>query len=92
MVVPNQQNYPWYHQKFRRVPTIDQCNTDDPVCIFEAECQYQRDRQVETEILSILRGRFEDCVMYETPDHKEKCKPLLDAYEEASTEWFIKCR
>lgn len=44
IVVPNQQSYPWYHQKFRRVPTIDECYTDDVVCYFEANCQYKRDR------------------------------------------------
>lgn len=46
---------------------------------------------VENEILSILRNRFEDCVMYEAPDHLTKCKPLLEQYEEATTNWFIKC-
>lgn len=49
-------------------------------------------RQVDEEIVSILRNRFEHCVIYETPDHVEKCKPLLDTYEEASTNFFIKCK
>lgn len=44
VVEPNQQQYPWYHRRFRRVPTIDQCYTDDPVCYFEADMQYRRDR------------------------------------------------
>ncbi|KAK5640694.1 hypothetical protein RI129_009241 [Pyrocoelia pectoralis] len=90
IVAPNQKTYPWYHQKFRRVPTIDQCYTDDPICVFEADMQYRRDRQVDSEILSILRQRFEDCVLYETPDHMEKCKHLLQQYEEGSTDWFTK--
>ncbi|XP_018323898.1 NADH dehydrogenase [ubiquinone] 1 beta subcomplex subunit 10 [Agrilus planipennis] len=90
IVVPNQQKYPWYHQKFRRVPTIDECYTDDPICYFEADAQYRRDRKVDSEILSILRRRFEDCVLYEAPDDAEKCKPLLDTLNEATTNWFIK--
>ncbi|XP_060522341.1 NADH dehydrogenase [ubiquinone] 1 beta subcomplex subunit 10 [Cylas formicarius] len=90
VVVPNQQQYPWYHQKFRRVPTIDECYTDDVVCIFEANEQYRRDRKVDTEILSILRSRFEDCVIYEAPDHIEKCTGLLKQYEEAAANWFTK--
>ncbi|KAJ8946855.1 hypothetical protein NQ318_006765 [Aromia moschata] len=90
IVVPNQQNYPWYHQKLRRVPTIDECYTDDVVCQHEANVQYKRDKQVDTEILSILRDRFEDCTMYEAPDHLERCGPLLKKYEEAATNWFIK--
>lgn len=56
----------------------------------EANLQYRRDRQVDEQVLSILRQRFEHCVIYEGPDHMKKCKPLLDIYEEASTNWFIK--
>ncbi|CAH1116046.1 unnamed protein product [Phaedon cochleariae] len=90
IVEPNQKNYPWYHQKFRRVPTIDQCYTDDVVCIHEANVQYKRDKLVDNEILSILRQRFEDCTMYEAPDHLEKCTPLMRQYEEAAGNWFAK--
>lgn len=49
------------------------------------------DRMVENEILNILRQRFEDCVLYESPDHNTKCKGLLDQYNEASANWFTKC-
>ncbi|KAL5280630.1 NDUFB10 family protein [Megaselia abdita] len=90
IVEPNQQKSVWYHQKFRRVPTIDQCYTDDAVCKFEAEQQFRRDRMVDNEILSILRLRFEDCMMYEAPDHMKKCTPLMDVYKKAEENWFIK--
>ncbi|XP_037051639.1 NADH dehydrogenase [ubiquinone] 1 beta subcomplex subunit 10 [Bradysia coprophila] len=90
VVEPNQQDYPWYHQEYRRVPTIDQCYTDDPVCNFEAQQQFRRDKMVENEILSILRQRFEDCVLYEAPDHMAKCRGVLDTYEKAAENWFTK--
>uniref|UniRef100_A0A481SX02 NADH dehydrogenase [ubiquinone] 1 beta subcomplex subunit 10 n=1 Tax=Orthoderella ornata TaxID=444751 RepID=A0A481SX02_9NEOP len=90
VVEPNRTPYPWYHQKFRRVPTIDECYTDDPVCYYEAQLQFKRDKLVDNEILNILRMRFEDCVMYEAPDHVRKCRPLLEEYEKASENWFIK--
>ncbi|XP_055711259.1 NADH dehydrogenase [ubiquinone] 1 beta subcomplex subunit 10 [Phlebotomus papatasi] len=90
IVKPNQKNYSWYHQKFRRVPTIDQCYTDDVVCQFEADQQFKRDRLVDSEILNILRQRFEDCVHYESPDHKTKCVDILETYNKASEDWFIK--
>lgn len=90
VVVPNQQHYPWYHQKFRRVPTIDECYTDDVVCRFEADQQFRRDKMVDNEILSITRQRFEDCVLYEAPDHIQKCRPLLDIYDKAAENWFTK--
>lgn len=44
IVVPNQKKYPWYHQKFRRIPTIDECGELDIVCIVEAEHQFKRDK------------------------------------------------
>lgn len=44
IVEPNRQHYPWYHQKYRRVPTIDECYSDDYVCAFESDQQYYRDR------------------------------------------------
>lgn len=91
IVEPNQQKYPWYHQNFRRVPTVDQCYTDDVTCRFEADQQFRRDRMVDNEIVAILRQRFEDCILYETPDHMAKCTPLMKVYEKASENWFTKC-
>jgi NADH dehydrogenase (ubiquinone) 1 beta subcomplex subunit 10 len=44
IVVPNQKDYAWYHQRYRRVPTIDECYTDDPVCQHEAQLQFKRDK------------------------------------------------
>ncbi|XP_022900349.2 NADH dehydrogenase [ubiquinone] 1 beta subcomplex subunit 10 [Onthophagus taurus] len=90
IVEPNQKQYPWYHEKMRRVPTVDECYTDDVACYFEANCQYKRDRLVDTEIINILRQRFEECNMYEQPDHIERCAPIRKDYEEASTNWFTK--
>lgn len=52
--------------------------------------QYKRDREVDSEILSILRYRMDDCVREEYPDF-EKCFPLKYAYEEAAAAWFTKC-
>lgn len=46
---------------------------------------------VDTNILSILRERFEYCMMYEGPDNGEKCTPLWREYEEATANWFTKC-
>lgn len=73
------------------MPTIDQCHTDDPCCIFEADQQFKRDKKIDNEILGILRHRFEDCVLYEGPDHKEKCKDILETYKLAEENWFSKC-
>lgn len=44
VVEPNRPTYYWYHKTHRRVPTIDECYTDDAVCFAEAQFQYKRDR------------------------------------------------
>ena len=47
---------------------------------------------VENEIVNIMRQRFEDCVLYEAPDHTTKCVDMLNAYRKASENWFTKCK
>jgi len=54
----------YYHRQFRRVPQIDECYKDDIPCRFEAQEQFMRDQQVEGQIVSLLRNRFEDCMFY----------------------------
>lgn len=91
VVKPNQKIYPYYHLRYRRVPTIDQCYEDDPCCFFEANEQFKRDRLVDDEILSILRNRYEDCVLYEAPDEVERCRAIWDTYKDVEANWFSKC-
>jgi len=90
VVEKNQSDYPWYHRQFRRVPTIDECYTDDIVCYIEADEQFKRDRMVDNEVLNIIRQRKEDCVMYEGADSKFKCAKLFEEYDKAAENWFIK--
>uniref|UniRef100_A0A6M2E4H1 NADH dehydrogenase [ubiquinone] 1 beta subcomplex subunit 10 n=1 Tax=Amblyomma tuberculatum TaxID=48802 RepID=A0A6M2E4H1_9ACAR len=89
IVVPNRADYNWYHRKFRRVPTIDECYTDDMMCKFEANEQYKRDREVDTKIVNLLSRRRDDCLIYEM-GNEEKCQPVIDQYKEAELNWFIK--
>jgi len=90
IVEPNRKDYNWYHRSFRRVPTIDECYTDDYVCIYEANDQFIRDRNVDNEILCILRQRMDDCVREEYPDYAPRCLILRDQYELAAANWFTK--
>ncbi|CAD1481247.1 unnamed protein product, partial [Heterotrigona itama] len=85
IVVPNQKSYPWYHQKFRRVPTIDECREQDMVCRVEAQHQFERDKLVDDEILAILRQRYEDCSWYYGLEDKNKfCSELYAIYKDAA--------
>jgi len=88
-------SYPYYHQKFRRVPTIDQCYTDDQACIYEANQQYNRDRKVDSEIVNIIRHRFFTCVYYqrnvnEYYNHQQLCLKEKEDLKEADLNFFIK--
>uniref|UniRef100_A0A0B6ZK88 NADH dehydrogenase [ubiquinone] 1 beta subcomplex subunit 10 n=1 Tax=Arion vulgaris TaxID=1028688 RepID=A0A0B6ZK88_9EUPU len=80
----------FYHRKFNRVPTFDQCDFEDPMCIYEADEQYYRDKLVDNKILKILRQRKIECYAWEGPDAAVKCKKFVDTYEDAATNWFIK--
>jgi len=89
VVTPNRTEYPWYHMKLRRVPTIDQCYMDDMACFYEADQQYKRDRAVDLEIINILRYRMDDCLREEYPDF-QRCTPMKETYDQASADWFEK--
>jgi len=43
-VEKTRQDYPYYHRKYPRVPTVDQCAYNDHVCLTEANEQFLRDR------------------------------------------------
>jgi len=99
LVVPNQKDYPYYHRQYRRVPTVDQCYTHDTICEYEADMQFLRDRKVETQIITILGNRWQDCIMdnmqpfpdkatFHDPDNP--CLPLRDEYNRAQLNFYIK--
>jgi len=81
----------FYHRRYRRVPTIDQCSVDDVLCRYEADEQMRRDKKVEDAIIIILRQRKLECEHYhQRPDADKYCQKLRDDYDMAVTNWFIK--
>jgi len=64
-----------YHAEFPRVKRADQCETDDVVCLFEANEQMLRDRILDEEIIAVLKQRMDRC-LYENPmeDRLAKCE------------------
>lgn len=81
----------YYHRRYRRVPTIDECHVNDPLCKFEAQDQFRRDKKVDDEILIILRQRRLECEHYHGRTDAEKyCKKIKDDYITAETNWFTK--
>jgi len=99
---------PFYHRRYRRVPTIDECYVDDVICRTEAQEQFMRDKKVESMMLNLLRSRLEDCLFYEkgtgpaiwggtkiptidvSDDSQHKCKKILDTFEKATENYFVK--
>jgi len=80
---------PYYHRKLTRVPDIDQCGVNDFTCIYEAQEQYRLDKIVDTYIINILQERITRCLNAHMP-YIQPCGPVLEDYEEAELNWFIK--
>jgi len=47
-------------------------------------------REVEDQILFILRSRYEQCAVYHGED-VHLCDPIRKTYDDAAVAWFIKC-
>lgn len=47
-------------------------------------------RKVDSQILTILRKRKEDCMLYEAPNY-DRCELVKEQYNKAEENWFIKC-
>lgn len=82
-------NY-YYHRRFRRVPTIDECEVNEETCFYEANEQFKRDKAVDSEVLNILRQRRLECEFYYAADAERYCQKQSDDYTEAETNWFVK--
>ncbi|XP_054166518.1 NADH dehydrogenase [ubiquinone] 1 beta subcomplex subunit 10-like [Oppia nitens] len=88
----------YYHKRFRRVPTVDQCYTDDQACIYEANEQYKRDKKVDGQIINILRYRFVNCTTYvrnvndfsHLRDNIPICVKEKKDYDDAQLNYYIK--
>jgi len=80
----------YYHQKFRRVPNIWECDTDDQVCIYEAESQFRRDMKVDQEIVDMIRRRLDVCNSTYPENAIVKCKELEELDVKVRHAWHVK--
>jgi len=92
IVEPNWKKYKgvYYHQHFGRGPRIDECRVGDAACIYEANFQFRLDRNVDSNILKILRMRLARCMDYYGIEGMYHCRQAIEDFEESELNYFIK--